>query len=207
MCLYDDEGSIYNQGSSGGGGGGGGVVVPLPEGYEQLDQLELLNYANYGVKIPMTGFRSSFTDGSKLKSKLKFIPKIEDYGSTFIMLINSTYMMVDNIAVSFSDNNLGVYPNYLKWENYLNEIVDLSISTNSVVWNDRTFSISYEPATISTYTIGSKDWGNRCAGFNVIQLEILYNDNLICLCVPAKRQLDQENGLLDLISNEFFVLE
>ena len=27
MCLYDDEGSIYNQGSSGGGGGGSDIFV------------------------------------------------------------------------------------------------------------------------------------------------------------------------------------
>lgn len=205
MCLYDDEGSIYNQGS--GGGGGGGSVIPLPEGYDQLDQLEILNYSNYGVIIPMTGFRSSFTDESKLKSKLKFIPKIEDYASTIIMRIDSKYMSVDYTSVSFPKNNrLGVYPNYLKWQNYLNETVDLSISANSVIWNSSTFGVLYEPSLISKYVIGSKGYGNRCTGFNVIRFEILYEDNLICLCVPALRQLDQKNGLLDLITNDFFEL-
>jgi hypothetical protein len=206
--IYNGAG-IYKAGAEGGGGGGG--VIPTPEGYESIDYLEINRIYGNGVSIPFNGFRTNFKDNQKLKINILFeLVESDDVSMLYTQSYGAQndYINASNTyynTICWNDAILGPYPGMVLDE-YVGKDVNLNIKLNTVEWNEIQYTVSNGIKNLDSFCVGAKPFGNRSMHIKLKQIKIYFDNNLICFCYPVKRLLDEVNGMLDTITNEFFTL-
>lgn len=210
--------SIYKAPSIYESGAGGGVspqptdsviITPLPTGFESLDVLEIKNYSDYGILIPMSGFRSIYVDTEFLKFKINFKSNFDDLGDTFLIQEGALYCAADWVAggtLRWNNQIIGGSDNIIL-PNYIDEFLDVVLGYDKFIFKDLEKSIINPKRNIASFCIGSKGWGNRTLPITLKKIEITYNNNVICLCSPVMRISDQVKGMFDIISGDFFALQ
>lgn len=209
--------SIYNAPSIYESGAGGGIspeptesviITSLPEGFESIDVLEIKNYSDYGILIPMnSGFRSSFVDTEFLKFKINFKSDFSDLLDTILIQEGSLICTGETFGSTLRWNNsiIGNYDNRIILTNYVDEFLDVVLSYDKFIFKDIERSIVNPKRNIDKFCVGANNWGNRALPITLKKIEITYNDNIICLCSPVVRISDQVKGMFDIISEDFFI--
>lgn len=193
--IYKGPG-IYKTGAASGGGGGG---MPMPEGYEQIEKLSIQVGTKRGILLNLGNWNNP-------KICIEFVYTTDNNGLSFTF--NGTSRYLDN---DITDGNrylsyrgrIGTWPGEinitrLKDDSTLNKV----IFSNSLDWNGRLFSLNF-PA-FSSFCIGSRPWGSPCVGMDVYSVLVRdSSDNIVLFGVPAKRILDEVEGILDVLTNTF----
>lgn len=213
--------SIYNAPSiyeSGAGGGGGDEGLPIaeiynfPSGYTPLDKLVFDGKPAERVQVHLDGYRSSF---NKTDNICELIGKINDITQT-----NSLFRYVpitpnDNVTKAARDNSLSVYSNssyaeVFRWisNNLLSQKFTLKYTYNKLWLNEHSENISWF-TTINTKDsiciCSSSSEHSRVAYMDIFSFKIYNpNGNIIFFGVPAFDEANEKDGLLDIITNEFF---
>lgn len=211
--------SIYESGAGGGGGGGGeglpiGEVINFPSGYTPLESIEFKNRLNEGIKIPFTGYRSSFnTTANNVEIKLK------------ITNTNINSQLIRFLPGGSSDELIYKYLSgtryFMKYSNGQPKITFYNISFDIITekftlidtYNKLTINGSVETipsfTTVNTRTdfiFGSAP-NTSVLGPNAILYSLIIKDpnlNAVFIGVPAFDEANEIDGLLDIVTNEFF---
>lgn len=205
--------SIYESGAGGGGGGGEGLpvgeIVDFPSGYTPLEKITFEGLLSECVNIPYSGYRANnnttentvvlslkVNDITKPCEFIRFGPSNPNNGIYFngyhycIMYSNSYFR---NVFVDLT--------------NELKEKSNVSYKYNRVSLNNH---IENKPELTTINNVNDLIIGNLPGNVNVTYMDVyavkIYdpNDNMIFFGVPAFDEANQIDGLLDLITNEFF---
>lgn len=205
--------SIYESGAGGGGGGGEGLpvgeIVEFPSGYTPLEKITFEGLSNECINIPYSGYRANnnttentvvislkVNDITKPCQFIRFNPVTPNNGIYFngyhycLMYSNSYFRNV-----------------FVDQTNELKEKSNVSYKYNRVSLNNH---IENKPELTTINTVTNVIIGNLPGNVNVTYMDIyavkIYdpNDNMIFFGVPAFDEANQIDGLLDLITNDFF---
>lgn len=217
MCVSVGS-SIYNAPSiyeSGAGGGGEGLpvdeIVEFPTGYTPLEKIVFEGRTAEGITIPFTGYRSSF---NTTENTVQLTAKVYDITRPcfcfFYEPISPQNSLIFNGNNYFVMQSNGIFNNvFVNYQNELKEKFNISFKYNKCVLNNH---VENQPwfTTINTKDKLSIGQHHSSPNYNVDYMEVysvkIYepNDNMIFFGVPAFDEANQIDGLLDLITNEFF---
>lgn len=204
--------SIYESGAAGGGGGGSlpiDEIISIPSGYTLLDKLEFKGYKDERIVIPFNGFRSdkNKTDNIlELNAKLKVLDATSFFGylpnnpRNGITFSGSSCYFFSNNGFIFCFNGL----NHLLLNNFCMQYTYNKAWLNGILDDRDMFSTIN---TINGVLIGDAQGSDR---INLDHREIfsfvMYdsNWNKFFMGVPAFDEANEVDGLIDLITNEFF---
>lgn len=207
--IYKGAG-IYKTGAEGGGGGGGSAVVPIPEEYTEIDYLQIKPINSYSVKIPFTGFLSSFANTD---NKLELNFDIERFNSAntvteFIRDSNSRISVTAllsapkslkfrNGATSTTVSNLSG----IDLKNYHDIVIDKSDFKFGEISGN--YPAAYQNYNISKLMIGNSYGSYWSFEGKIYTFKMSKNGGTIFYGVPVKNSSNEE-GLFDIVSNKFF---
>ena len=186
-------------------------VIPLPDGYEQLDKL-LLNGHSQGVEIPLTGIRASYANTSTsfiLEAKMNEVftsgnSLFSSYPLTPIYNMNyNGYYIVAQVGSGFVNLFTGMEQQLreILTNRFILEYNRLHARLNEL---EETYTYFSEISRTSFSVMNNSNYGsNTNMEVYSCQLESI-DGTKIFNGVPAKRLLDEKEGLFDLITNEFF---
>ena len=194
--------AIYNDGTGGGGGG-----MPMPEGYEQIESVTLPDDVN------MKGFEFSVSDPNSAIEIDLVLNKILPSSSKMMFTINGTYARIqqmqwgyDNV-LSYNDQVIDRYTDPIIVDQLITDKVKiksiLDFSNNKLIWNGREHSIGFP--TLTLFCVGSRPWNAKCTSMTIFDIIARdSNNNITYFGVPAKRTLDEVEGIIDIVSNTFY---
>lgn len=207
--------SVYESGAGGGGGGDEGLpvgeIVEFPSGYTPLEKIVFEGRLGEGITIPFTGYRSGF---NTTENTVQLTAKVYNNTSpvTFFLFDplsprNSLTFNGYTYCTAFSNGvSNGIF---IDCQDEIKEKFNISFTYNRFVLNNQIESKSYLTTinTVDKLYIGQYSTGSN---INVDLMEVysvkIYNpnNNMIFFGVPAFDEANQIDGLLDLITNEFF---
>lgn len=206
--------SIYESGA-GGGGGGGGSVIPLPEGYEPIESVHLARKNNEGVFLDFMSpsYLSSFRTNENRFYIECHLHKI--YNNDMLLYGGG---LAKSIKIQFGNNV--VLGDYIEAQNgtssqyfyssdafskYSDQDVNILINKGAIQINDDVYNVPFESGSINYFTVTTKTVGNTGAEIDLKKLYIYSpSDMLVFFGIPAKRILDDKEGLFDLITSSFY---
>lgn len=208
--------SIYESGSGGGGGGGEGLpvgeIVDFPAGFTPLEKIEFTGKFEERIIIPLTGYRQN---NNTTENTLEFTGKITNTSKISHLCrylppspLDGIYYNAYGYCIMYSNGGFSnCFTNYdesLYKEKFSLKYKYNKVSLNNHVENKTQFT------TINTKTdvyIGAYQTSGL-SGANYFELYSykIYdpNENMIFFGVPAFDEANEVDGLLDLITNEFF---
>lgn len=211
--------SIYESGAGGGGGGGGeglpvGEIVEFPTGYTPLEKIEFDGKSEERISISLDGYRlpnnttentveltAKVTDIHKVCTFIKYLPAIPNDSLGF----NGGFYC--QVFSNSSSNNCFVNHQNLFEQKFSIRYKYNKVSLNELVENQPWFTVinTKDHVNIGSYS-GSADSGST---YMEIYAFKIYdpNGNMIFFGVPAFDEANQIDGLLDIITNEFFAHE
>lgn len=206
--------SIYESGAGGGGGGDGlpvGEIVEFPTGYTPLEKIVFEGREAEGITIPFSGYRSSYNTTENTVQLTAKVNDIEKGCTCFIYEpVSPQNSLIFNGQTYFiMRSNGGVSHLFQNFQNELKEKFNLSFKYNKGVLNNH---VENQPWFTTINTIDALSIGeyhsspNSDRNYMEVYAVKIYepNDNMIFLGVPAFDEANEIDGLLDLITNEFF---
>ncbi len=205
--------SIYESGAGGGGGEGlpVGEIVEFPTGYTPLEKIVFEGRISEGILIPFTGYRSSFNTTENTVQLTAKCYNINKQCFCFFFQPNTPQnsLIFNGYNYFVMRSNGGISNLFFDYENELKEKFNISFKYNKSVLNDHVFNGPYFTTinTVDSFCIGQ--WptsSNRNMDYLEVYAVKIYdpNDNMIFMGVPAFDEANEIDGLLDLITNEFF---
>jgi hypothetical protein len=102
---------------------------------------------------------------------------------------------------------IGEYPGLIILDDWANKDVTLTVEGNVIKWNNLQGTLPVETDMELDYIcIGSKPFGNRAFPMKIKSIALSMSGNTFFYGVPAKRSLDDTEGIFDYIENEFIAL-
>lgn len=213
MYVFKDSGIYKGPGiyKTGAASGGGGVVIPLPDGYEQLDKL-LLNVPSQGVGIPLTGIRASYANTSTsfiLEAKMNevFDSGNRIFNSTPVTPLYGIYYNGYYMGLNGGGGSVNLFVGMVEQlRNILTNRFILKSNRVKTILNELEEEHNYfsEISRDSFWIMNHNQYGSQ-TNMDVYSFQLEAIDGTkIFIGVPAKRLLDEKEGLFDLITNEFF---
>lgn len=207
--------SIYESGAGGGGGGGEGLpvgeIVDFPSGYTPLEKIVFEGRLSEGITIPFNGYRSAF---NTTENTVQLTAKVNDINKPcycfFYEPISPQNSFIFNGFTYFVMRSNGGNSNlFIGYQNELKEKFNVSFKYNKGVLNNH---VENQPWFTTINTVDSLSIGqyssspNWNSDFMEVYSVKIYdpNDNMIFFGVPAFDEANEIDGLLDLITNEFF---
>lgn len=206
--------SIYESGA-GGGGGGGGSVIPLPEGYEPIESVHLARTSNEGVYLDFMSpsYLSSFNTNENrfyIECHLNTIYQNDmllyagGFSKSITILFSNNVVLGDFIQFRNGTNDNYFYSSDA-FTKYANQDVNISINKSAIKINDDVYNVAFESGSINYFTVTTKTVGNTGAEMELKKLYIYSpSDMLVFFGIPAKRILDDKEGIFDLITSSFY---
>lgn len=206
--------SIYESGAGGGGGDEGlpvGEIVEFPSGYTPQEKIVFEGRLAEGITIPFTGYRSSYntTENTVQLTAKVYNNKRQAFFVIFEPLSPQNSLVFNGNTYCFAHSNGVSNGVFIDCQDEITEKFNVSFKYNRFVLNNQIESKPY------LHTINNVDKLNigqyqNSPNLNVDYMEVyslkIYNpnDNMIFLGVPAFDEANEIDGLLDLITNEFF---
>ena len=206
--------TIYESGAGGGGGGGGGLPIAeiynFPSGYTPLEKIVFEGKTAERVEVPLNGYRANY---NKTDNIVELIAKVNntDVNNCFFRYVPVS----PNDSVSYYPNEIDIYSNNSSYwgfegiaKNLIKEKFTLKYRYNQMWLNDRSESYSWF-TTINTKTsiciCSSPVETTRLAYMDIFSFKIYEpTGNVIFFGVPAYDENNNVDGLIDIITNEFF---
>lgn len=211
--IYNDP-SIYENGAGGGGGDEGlpvGEIVEFPTGYTPLEKIVFEGRLGEGITIPFNGYRSSY---NTTENTVQLTAKVYNNARPVSFFVfepllprNSLTFNGGTYCIAFSNGvSNGIF---IDCQDEIKEKFNISFKYNRFVLNNLVESKSYLTTinNVDKLNIGQYPTGSN---INVDYIEVysvkIYNPNgnMIFFGVPAFDEANDVDGLLDLITNEFF---
>ena len=207
--------SIYESGASGGGGGGGGSVVVLPEGFEPIESVHLARKNNEGVHLDFMppSYLSSFSTNENrfyIECHLHEINKNDMlfYGGGLAKSIKIQFgnnVVLGNYIEVRNGSNSEYFYSSDAFSKYSNQDVSILINKSAIQINEDVYNVTFESGNINYFTVTTRNVGNTGAEMDLKKLYIYSpSDMLVFLGIPAKRILDDKDGLFDVITSSFY---
>ncbi len=206
--IYKGAG-VYKTGA-GGGGGGGGAVVPIPEEYTEIDYLQIKPINGYSVKIPFTGFLSSFANTDN-RLELNFDIDRFNSANTATEFIRDNNARIQVTALLSAPKSL-IFRNGATATQVSNlSGIDLK-NYHDIIIDKESFKFGEisgnYPAAYQTYNISKLRIGNSFGTYwsfegKIYSFKMSKNGGTIFYGVPVKNTSNEE-GFFDIVSNNFF---
>lgn len=208
--------SIYESGAGGGGGGGEGLpvgeIVDFPSGYTPLEKIVFEGRLAEGITIPFTGYRSSYNTTENTVQLTAKITNINKQCFCFFFGPNTPQnsLIFNGYTYFIMYSNGGSPSNILAgFQDELKEKFNVSMKYNKAVLNNHVENLPWY-TTINTVDSVSIGQYPSSPNDNIDYMEVyavkIYNpnDDMIFFGVPAFDEANEIDGLLDLITNDFF---
>lgn len=210
--IYKGAGGIY-KGRGVYNDGAGGVIPPIPDEYELIEYIDIVQGGSRGIEIKFDSQKLLENNKNNIKVELNVEMLKSNVGSTrcYIFYLRNSGSSVALFRMRPSDKNLqgsndnsGSVSTTIANLNYdVNKII---LNKNKITINENEYSLSYSENTIDTLLVGTYGAGTTAYQMKLYELKIFStNEENIFNAVPVKRILDSVNGMYDFISGNFYI--
>lgn len=203
--IYNGRG-VYNDGN-------GGVIPPIPDEYELIEYIDIIQGGNRGIEVKFDSQKLLENNKNNIKVELNVEMLKSNVDSTRCYLFylknsgNSVAlfrMKPSNKNLQGSNDNTGSVSSTIANLDYdINKII---LNKNKITINENEYSVSYSENTIDKLIVGTYGTGTTAYKMKLYELKIFStNEENIFNAVPVKRILDSVNGMYDFISGNFYI--